>query len=129
MDRNHCGSTCGLMAKRCEDSCKVFKHLRLHSLCKTRKKCTMSNDSFCNLNVRVLSVAFTLRNASTSVAGFGISALGWFSSWRRACYENGSESASGKGCMNITGIHRASSNTDHFQLIGANKQELVLRNK
>lgn len=33
--------------------------------------------SSCNLNVRALSVAFTLRNASTSIAGSGISALGW----------------------------------------------------
>lgn len=38
MDKNHCGFMCGLTAKRCEDSCKVFKHLRLHSLCKTRRK-------------------------------------------------------------------------------------------
>lgn len=42
---------------------------------KRNAQCVIAVDS-CNLNVRILSVAFTLRNASTSVAGFGISALG-----------------------------------------------------
>lgn len=48
-------------------------------------------------------MAFTFRNASTSVAGFEISALGW-------CRAGGGlvmimESDSGEACRNVSGIH------------------------
>lgn len=71
----------------------------------------------------VLLVAFILRNASTSIAGFGISSLGWSRAGGRRVMKMDPRALLAKNCMNITETRRVSSSNDHFQLIGADKQE------
>lgn len=92
----------------------------LHPLCKTRKnaQCVIAVDS-CNLNVRVLSVAFTLRNASTSVAGFGISALGGSQAGGKLVMKMDQRLLLAKAAWALLAYTEISNRSDLFQLKGA----------
>lgn len=70
--------------------------------------------------MRVVSAAFTLRNASTSTASLGISALGWSQAGGGLVVKMDQRLLLAETCANISGIHGVSSRGDHFQLIVAN---------